>query len=159
MRLETKVTVLKKLNPKYYYGFDDDNKIKTLRSTVQSIEITLSETCKLAVTIQRPLNFHKFGRSSERIVRELNKYVRSINFLHSPDYMDCAVYAYDITKYTHVLWIGSSDLDSVKFSLEQRRIVKKALDGKLMRDFSHNPSKPKSDMEYRKRAYYGKCKR
>ena len=155
MILETKVTVLKKLKPKYYYGIDDDE-TKTLRSTVQSIEITLSETCKLAVTIQRPLNFHKFGRSSERIVRELNKYVRNINFLHSPDYM---AWSSDITEETHVLWIGSSDLDRVKFSLEQRKIVKKALDGKLKRDFSHNPSKPKSDMEYRKRAYYGKCKR
>ena len=158
MILETKVTVLKKLKPKYYYGFNDDE-TKTLRSTVQSIEITLSETCKLVVTIQRPLNFHKFGRSSERIVRELNKYVRSINFLHSPDYMAWSSYAYDITEETHVLWIGSSDLDRVKFSLEQRKIVKKALDGKLKRDFTHNPSKPKSDMEYRKRAYYGKCKR
>ena len=158
MRLETKVTVLKKLKPKYCYGFDDDE-TKTLRSTVQSIEITLSETCKLVVTIQRPLNFHKFGRSSERIVRELNKYVRSINFFHFPDYMVWSSYAYDITEETYVLWIGSSDLDRVKFSLEQRKIVKKALDGKLKRDFSHNPSKPKSDMEYRKRAYYGKCKR
>ena len=158
MILETKVTVLKKLKPKYYYGIDDDE-TKTLRSTVQSIEITLSETCKLVVTIQRPLNFHKFGRSSERIVRELNKYVRSINFLHSSDYMTWSSYAYDFTEETHVLWIGSSDLDRVKFSLEQRKIVKKALEGKLKRDFTHNPSKPKSDMEYRKRAYYGKCKR
>ena len=156
MILETKVTVLKKLKPKYYYGFDDDE-TKTLRSTVQSIEITLSETCKLAITIQRPLNFNKFRRSSERIVRELNKYVRSINFLHSSNYIDLPTF--DIMEETHVLWIGSSDLDRVKFSLEQRKIVKKALDGKLKRDFSHNPSKPKSDMEYRKRAYYGKCKR
>lgn len=157
MRLETKVTVFKKLKPEYYYGFnDDETKTKTLRSTVQSIEITLSETCKLAVTIQRPLNFHKFGRSSERIVRELNKYVRSINFLHYSSYY---MPSYDITRETHVLWIGSSDLDRVKFSLEQRKIVKKELNGKLKRDFSHNPSKPKSDMEYRKRAYYGKCKR
>ena len=110
MRLETKVTVLKKLKPKYYYGFDDDE-TKILRSTVQSIDMAWSS------------------------------------------------YAYDITEETHVLWIGSSDLDRVKFSLEQRKIVKKALEGKLKRDFTHNPSKPKSDMEYRKRAYYGKCKR
>ena len=156
MRLETKVTVLKKLKPKYYYGFDDDE-TKTLRSTVQSIEIILSKTCKLVVTIQRPLNFHKFGRSSERIVRELNKYVRSINFLHPSDLSFLAWSSY--AEETHVLWIGSSDLDRVKFSLEQRKIVKNALNGKLKRDFSHNPSKPKSDMEYRKRAYYGKCKR
>lgn len=161
MILETRVTVLKKLKPKYYYGSygSKEDEIKTHRSTVQSIEITLSETCKLAVTIQRPLNFHKFGRSSERIVRELNKYVRSIIFLPSPDYMDRSSYAYDIMKEAYVLWIGSSDLDHVKFSLEQRKIVKKALNGKLKRDFTHNPSKPKSDMEYRKRAYYGKCKR
>ena len=110
------------------------------------------------MTIQSSLNFHKFGRSSERIVRELNKYVRSINFLHSSDYIDRSFYAaYDITVETHVLWIDSSDLYRVKFSLEQRKIVKKALDGNLK--FSHNPPKPKSDMEYRKRAYYGKCKR
>jgi len=158
MRLETKVTVLKRLKPKYYYGFDDDE-TKTLCSTVQSIEITLSETCKLVVTIQRPLNFHKFGRSSERIVRELNKYVKSINFLHSPDYMAWSSYAYDITEETHVLWIGSSDLDRVKFSSEQRRIVEKALNEKLKTTYTHNPSKPKSQMEYRKRAYYGKCKK
>ena len=158
MRLETKVTVLKELRPEYYYGFNDDE-TKTLRSTVQSIEITLSETCRLAVTIQRPLNFHKFGRSSERIVRELNKYIRNINFLHSPKYADWYSHAYDITEEIHVLWIGSSDLDRVKFSLEQRKIVKKALEGKPNRDFTHNPSKPKSEMEYRKRAYYGKCKR
>ena len=145
MRLETKVTVLKKLKPKYYYGFDDDE-TKILRRTVQSIEITLSETCKLIVIIQRPLNFHK--------------YVRSINFLHSSDYLDRSFYAaYDITVETHVFWIDSSDLYRVKFSLEQRKIVKKALDRNLKRDFSHNPPKPKSDMEYRKRAYYGKCKR
>ena len=158
MRLETKVTVLKKLKPMYYYGFDDDE-IKTLRRTVQSIEITLSETCKLVVTIQRPLNFYKFGRSSERIVRELNKYVRSINFLQSPYYMNGYFHDYNTTEETHVLWIDSSDLYRVKFSLEQRKIVKKVLDGNLKRDFSHNPPKPKSDMEYRKRAYYGKCKR
>ena len=159
MRLETKVIVLKKLKPKYYYGFDDDE-TKTLCRTVQSIEITLTETCKLVVTIQRPLNFHKFGRSSERIVRELNKYVRSISCLHSSDYIDRSFYAaYVFTKETHVFWIDSSDLYRVKFSLEQRKIVKKALDGNLKRDFSHNPPKPKSDMEYRKRAYYGKCKR
>lgn len=158
MRLETKVTVLKKLNSKYYYGSEGDE-TKTLRRTVKSIEITLSETCKLVVTIQRPLNFHKFRRSSERIVRELNKYVMSINFLPSSNYIAWTSYAYDITEETHVLWIGFSDLDRVKFSLEQRKIVKKALDEKLKRDFSHNPSKPKSDMEYRKRAYYGKCKR
>lgn len=155
MKLETKVTVLKEL---MYYGFDDDE-TKTLRSIVQSIEITLSETCKFVVTIQKPLNFHKFKRSSERIVRELNKYVRSINFLQSPDYMAWPSYSYDITKETHVLWIYSSDLDHVKFSLEQRKIVRKELDGMLKRRFSRNPSKPKSDMEYRKRAYYGKCKR
>ena len=158
MRLETKVTVLKKLKPMYYYGFDDDE-TKILRRTVQSIEIILSETCKLIVIIQRPLNFHKFGRSSERIVRELNKYVRSINFLHSPYYMARYFHDYDTTEETHVLWIDSSDLYCVKFSLEQRKIVKKALDGNLKRNFSHNPPKPKSDMEYRKRAYYGKCKR
>lgn len=149
--------VLKKLKPNYYYGFDDD-KIKALRNTVRSIEITLSETCKLAVTIQSPLNFNKFRRSSERIVRELNKYVRSINFLHSPDDMAWSSYNYGITEETHVLWIGSSNLDRVKFSLEQRKIVKNALNGKL-RDLVINPSKPKSDMKYRKRAYYGKCKR
>ena len=152
MRLETKVTVLKELKPKWF----DDDETKTLRSTVQSIEITLSKTCKFAVTIQRPLNFHKFGRLSERIVRELNKYVSSINFLHFPDYY--MAWSSDITE-DYVLWIDSSDLDRVKFSLEQREIVKKALDGKLKKDFTHNPSKPKSDMEYRKRAYYGKCKR
>ena len=126
MRLETKVTVLKKLKPKYYYGFDDDE-TKTLRSTVQSIEITLSETCRLVVTIQKPLNFHKFERSSERIVRELNKYVRSINFLHSPDYRVWSSFDYEITEETHVFWIGSSDLDCVKFWLEQRKIVRRAL--------------------------------
>jgi hypothetical protein len=53
--------------------------------------------------------------------------------------------------------ISSFDLFKVRFSREQRRMVEKALDLKIT--YTKNPSKPKSDMEYRKRAYYGKCKR
>jgi hypothetical protein len=157
MRLETRVTILKKLPPKHYY-WEEEIKVGLPHITVQSIEVTLSETCKLMVSMQRPIDFHKFDRSAERIVRELNKYVRSINIIRPPDYMAWSSYSYDIVEETFVLWIGSSDLDNVKFSGEQRKIVKRALDGKIKDLYTRNPSKEKSQMVYRARGYRGKCK-
>ena len=55
--------------------------------------------------------------------------------------------------------IGYFDLFKVRFSREQRQIVEKELNGKLKTTYTKNPSKPKSQMEYRLRAYYGKCKK
>jgi hypothetical protein len=92
------------------------------------------------------------------VVRVLNLYKKEIEFIriqnHYSRWIDCGYE--EIGKEFE---ISSFDLFKVRFSGEQRRIVEKALDGKLKTAYTKNPSKPKSDMEYRKRAYYGKCKR
>ena len=144
MRLKVKVTILKKRS--------------TPSSTIQSLDIFLNDQTKIVLHLQRPTSSHKFRHSSEKVVRVLNLYKKGIEFLEVRDYFSTWI-GWDWEEIEKEFEIGSSDLDRVKFSLEQRKIVKKALDGKLKRDFSHNPSKPKSDMEYRKRAYYGKCKK
>jgi hypothetical protein len=154
MRLETKVTVIKK-RP-YNLFLVDEEKKKVTHHIVQSLEVTLSENCKFVVYLQRPITFQKFGRTTERIIREINKNLNSITFLH-PDFMAWSSSSCDSVEITYVFYLGSADLERIKFSGEQRKIVKKALDGNLI--YTRNPSKPKSDMEYRKRAYYGKCKK
>ena len=144
MILKVKVTILRKRS--------------TLSSIVRSLEIFLNDQTKIMLHLQRPISSHKFRHSSGKIMRILNLYKKGIEFLRVRDDYDWWT-SWEWEEIEKEFEIGSSDLDRVKFSLEQRKIVKKALDGKLKRDFSHNPSKPKSDMEYRKRAYYGKCKR
>ena len=157
MRLETKVTVIKK-NPydNLFLVDDGERKKKVTHHIVQSLEVTLSENCRFVVYLQRPITFQKFGRTTERIIREINKNLSSITFLHS-DFMTW--YSYDSVEITYMFYLGSADLERIKFSGEQRKIVKRALDGNLKSLYTRNPSKPKSDMEYRKRAYYGKCKK
>lgn len=84
-------------------------------------------------------------------------YKKGINFLRVLD--NFIVRWTDLEEIEKEFEISSFDLVKVRFSREQRRIVEKALDGKLKTIYTKNPSKPKSQMEYRKRAYYGKCKK
>ena len=158
MRLETKVTVIRKSPNNLFLVDDGEGKKKITHHIVQSLEVTLSENCRFVVYLQRPITFQKFGRTTERIIREINKNLSSITFLqHASDFMAWSTYSY-VTTYVY-FYLGSADLERIKFSGEQRKIVKRALDGNLKSLYTRNPSKPKSDMEYRKRAYYGKCKR
>ena len=161
MRLETKVTVIKK-NPydNLFLVDDGERKKKVTHHIVQSLEVTLSENCRFVVYLQRPITFQKFGRTTERIIREINKNLSSIIFLqHASDFIAWSTYSY-ASEITYVFYLGSADLERIKFSREQRKIVKRALDGNLKSLYTtRNPSKPKSQMEYRKRAYYGKCKK
>ena len=154
MRLETKVKVIKESQ---FFLVDDGKKVA--HNIVQSLEVTLSENCRFVVYLQRPITFQKFGRTTERIIREINKNLSSITFLqHTSDFIAWPTYSY-ASEITYVFYLGSADLERIKFSREQRKIVKRALDGNLKSLYTRNPSKPKSDMEYRKRAYYGKCKK
>lgn len=160
MKLETKVTVIKKSSNNLFLVDDEKRKKKVTHHIVQSLEVTLSENCRFVVYLQRPITFQKFGRTTERIIREINKNLSSITFLqHTPDLLIWSTNSFAYIEITYVFYLGSADLERIKFSGEQRKIVKKALDGKLRTTYTRNPSKPKSDMEYRKRAYYGKCKR
>jgi hypothetical protein len=88
----------------------------------------------------------------------LNLYKKEIEFIRVRDNYDWFT-SWEWEETEEEFEISSFDLFKVRFSGEQRRIVEKALDGKLKKTYTKNPSKPKSDMEYRKRAYYGKCKR
>jgi hypothetical protein len=161
MRLETKVTVIKKSQNNLFLVDDGEEKKKVTHHIVQSLEVTLSENCRFVVYLQRPITFQKFGRTTERIIREINKNLSSITFLqHSTDFIAWwYTYSYAYPEITYVFYLGSADLERIKFSGEQRKIIKRALDGNLKSLYTRNPSKPKSDMEYRKRAYYGKCKK
>ena len=159
MRLETKVIVIKKSLNNLFLVDDGEEKKKVTHHIVQSLEVTLSENCRFVVYLQRPITFQKFGRTTERIIREINKNLSSITFLQHPDFMVWSPYSCDSVEITYVFYLGSADLERIKFSGEQRKIIKKALDGNLKSLYTRNPSKPKSDMEYRKRAYYGKCKK
>jgi len=143
MRLKVKATILRK---------------KSIPSSiVRSLEIFLNGQIKIVLHLQRPTSSHKFRHSSERVVRILNMYKKGINFLRVLD--NFIVRWTDLEEIEKEFEISSFDLVKVRFSREQRRIVEKALDGKLKTIYTKNPSKPKSQMEYRKRAYYGKCKK
>lgn len=160
MRLETKVTVIKKNSNNLFLVDDEERKKKDTHHIVQSLEVTLNENCRFVVYLQRPITFQKFGRTTERIIREINKNLSNITFLqHTPDLLIWSTNSFTSIEITYVFYLSSADLERIKFSGEQRKIVKKALDGNLKNLYTRNPSKPKSDMEYRKRAYYGKCKR
>ena len=144
MKLKAKVTILRKRS--------------TPSSIVQSLEIFLNDQTKIMLFLQRPTSSHKFRHNSEKIVRVLNMYKRGINFLRVRDCYDTwTSWEWEETEKEFEIW--SSDLSKIKFSGEQRKIVKRALDGNLKSLYTRNPSKPKSQMEYRKRAYYGKCKK
>ena len=144
MILRIKVTILRK--------------ISTLSSIVQSLEIFLNDQTKIMLHLQRPTSSHKFRYSSERVVRVLNMYKKGINFLRIQNYYS-AWRSWDWEEIEKEFEISSSDLFKVRFSTEQRQIVENALDGKLKKTYTKNPSKEKSQMEYRKRYYYGKCKK
>ena len=161
MRLETKVIVIKKSLNNLFLVDDGEEKKKVTHHIVQSLEVILNENCKFVVYLQRPITFQKFGRTTERIIREINKNLSSITFLqHDSSFIAWWYTSYASAEITYVFYLGSADLERIKFSGEQRKIVKKALDGNLKSIYyTRNPSKPKSDMEYRKRAYYGKCKK
>jgi hypothetical protein len=91
-------------------------------------------------------------------VRILNLHKEVVNFLERGDYYrKWPGWGYE--EIEKEFEISSSDLLKVKFSREKFRIVERELDGKLRTTYTRNPSKPKSQMEYRKRAYYGKCKK
>lgn len=141
MKLKVKVTILKKKS--------------TPSSIIQRLEIFLNDKTKIVLHLQRPTSSHKFRHSPEKIVRVLNLYKKGIEFLSVQVYYNSWT-TWDCVDIKKEFEISSSDLLKVRFFREQRRIVEKALDGKI---YIKNPSKPKSDMEYRKRAYYGKCKR
>ena len=144
MRLKVRVTVLRKNS--------------TPSSIVQSLEIFLNDQTKIMLYL-RPTSSHKFRYNSEKVVRVLNLYKKGIDFwMVRDDYYDWRT-SWEWEEIEKEFEISSSDLFKVRFSGEQRRIVEKALDGKLKTTYTKNPSKPKSQMEYRKRAYYGKCKR
>ena len=144
MRLEVKITILRKK--------------PTSSSIVHSLVIFLNNQTKIILYLQRPISSHKFKYSSERLVRVLNMYKKEIEFLRIQDCYDVWTY-FEWEKIEKEFEIGYFDLFKVRFSREQRQIVKKELNGKLKTTYTKNPSKPKSQMEYRMRAYYGKCKK
>jgi hypothetical protein len=76
------------------------------------------------------------------VVRVLNLHKKEIEFIrvqnHYSRWIDCGYE--EIGKEFE---ISSFDLFKVRFSGEQRRIVEKALDGKLKTTYTKNPSKPK----------------
>ena len=90
-------------------------------------------------------------------MRVLNLYKKGINFLRVQDYSAWKSWGWE--EIEKEFEISSSDLFKVRFSREQKQIVENALDSKLKKTYTKNPSKEKSQMEYRKRAYYGKCKK
>ena len=144
MRLKVKVTILRKR--------------PTLSSIVQSLEIFLNDQIKITLYLQRPTSSHKFRYNSERVVKILNLYKKGINFLRVQDCYGSWT-SWDWEETEEEFEISSFDLFKIRFSREQRQIIEKALVGKLKTTYTKNPSKPKSQMEYRKRAYYGKCKK
>lgn len=144
MRLKVKVTILREKS--------------TSSSIVEGLEIFLNDGVKIMLHLQRPISSHKFRYSLERIVRALNLHKKGIGFFRVQECYN-AWTSWGWERIEKEFEISSSDLFKVKFSRDQRQIVEKELDGKLRKIYTKNPSKPKSQMEYRKRAYYGKCKK
>ena len=154
MKLKTKVISLKKGS----LGTYDYSRVESNHYIIYSIEVILSNKCSFIVRLQRHIGFHKFRCTAERIVREINKNISEVAF-YNPQYMDVdhEVWMTSTEDDTCTFYLESPDLDKIKFSREHMKIVRKELEERYT--YTKNPSKPKSDMEYRKRAYNGKCKR
>ena len=117
--------------------------------------ITINFGGNLALSfIPRPfLSFNKFKREPRRIIREINKGILQYN---NPDFSYSEINVnYKIYNY----WIDYADLSKLKLQKDLRKKVNEVLEGYIKKKYVKKPSREKSQMEYRKRAYYGKCKR
>ena len=157
MKLETRITVYKKRNSlgvfsRLIAGGPDYH--------IDSIEVIISDTFRMFVHLKRYTDFRKFKRTPERIIREINKNLENIQFFSTSGgyyYAAWAPYEYEATDY--VVYLEESDIEKVKLEKERKNKIRNALNTKPKKGVVYNPSKDKPEMEYRKRAYYGKCKK
>lgn len=157
MRLKVKITASKKI-----VGYTNVwEAIYAPTITVNTIEIFLNDTDtkKIFVQVRKTTSYHKFKRTAPRIIHEVNKNLDTTTF-HRETHEMWSSY-YNEEELECFLYIDSSDLSNIRFSESQRREIKEALDRQIKTKYqtSHNPSKSPSQMELRKRAYYGKCKK
>ena len=128
-------------------------------SRVKRISISLGKEAKhrLICILNCSINVHKFKRTSSRIIREFNKnivggvVVESVRGYWS--------YYGGLLERHYSCEICSSDLSKIKLNKSYRNIVKSELNRRILKEYVKNPSKPVSEMELRKRFYYGKCKK
>jgi hypothetical protein len=133
-----------------------------LDSKIANIVIKLGNLSKLSLSYTPVpiLNFNKFKRSPERIIREINKGIHSIVFESSNTITVLSFWSgFDSIETHHIFWIDEEDLSKLKLRKDQRAIVNGELGRKKVKYTVKKPSREKSQMEYRKRAYYGKCKK
>lgn len=157
MKLETRITVYKKKDSlgvfsRLIAGSPDYH--------IDSIEVIISDAFRIFVHPQKPTDFRKFKRTPERIIHEINKNLKNIQLFSSSGgyyYAAWAPYEYEATGY--VVYLGESDLEKIKLKKEEKNKIRNALNAIPKKGYVYNPSKDKSEMEYRKRAYYGKCKK
>ena len=148
MKLEVDITVCK------------DN--FRLDSKIVDIVIKLGDLSKLSLSYTPVpiLSFNKFKRSPERIIREINKGINSIVFKSTDLSLWCGYGGFfNSTEEHHIFRIDEEDLSKLKLRKDQRAIVNGELGRKKVKYTVKKLSREKSQMEYRKRAYYGKCKR
>ena len=146
MKLPVDVTVYKRFESQQY------SRIETIKISFLNLHIIYSP--------KKPLvNFAKFKRTPERIIRLLNREPNKIILETPSDIWLWSDWNEDKIIHHHFLQIDSYDLLKVKLRKEQRKIINREIDEVIKRRFIHNPPKKASEMEYRKRAYYGKCKK
>jgi hypothetical protein len=148
MRLEVDLMVYKR-------------RLSPLRVTLEKITIKLGNESTHILTYfpQSPINFSKFRRKSERIIRELSRGAKKLRIESPSDIIWSKWVNYEYLEAHYVCWVDSEDLMKVGMGRELKSVVKSFINRRITKIYTRNPSKPKSDMEYRKRAYYGKCKR
>ena len=135
-----------------------------LDSKIANIVIKFGDLSKLSLSYTPVpiLNFNKFKRSPERIIREINKGIHSIVFESSNTTTGLSFWSgfgFDSIETHHIFWIDKEDLSKLKLRKDQRAIVNGELGRKKVKYKVKKTSREKSQMEYRKRAYYGKCKK
>jgi hypothetical protein len=153
MKLETRITVYKKKDSGVYSrliaGSPDYH--------IDTIEVIISDTFRIFVHPQKPTDFRKFKRTPERIIHEINKNRRNIQLFSYGYYSAWIPYEYEATNY--VVYLEESDIEKVKLKMEEKNKIRNSLNVIPKKGAVYNPSKDKPEMEYRKRAYYGKCKK
>lgn len=147
MRLEVDITVYKR-------------RISPLRVTLEKITIKLGDESdrSLSYSPKSPINFAKFKRDPGRIIRELNRGADNLRIESNQDVWSTWT-SYDYLEVHYIYWIDSRDLMKVRMRKDMKNTVNAWIGYSIVKEYKPKPSREKSQMEYRKRMYNGKCKK
>ena len=157
MKLGVDLSVYRKIRS-FYSSTSYEYLKKIDKASVSAIRIYIDEQHLIECYLKVGRSYSKFRRTSENIIHVLN--LNSTQIRVSKEVW-IRWTPYDLTEYHEKLEIDSSYLLSNLTipSSYDRNLVINLLEKKRLKTYVTKPRKEKSQMEYRKRAYYGKCKK